>query len=47
MYPEVQLGGICLAFIVIMVPLHGSCHGTVLMLPLLLLDLHQKPIFFS
>ena len=42
MYPEVQLGGIFFALIAIVVPLHGPCHSIVLMLPLLLLDLHQK-----
>ena len=41
-YPEVQLGRVFLALIVLVVPLHGSRHSIMLMLPLLLLDLHTQ-----
>lgn len=42
-YPEVQLGGIFLPFMTFVVPLHGSGHGIVLLLPSVLLDLHTTP----
>lgn len=42
MYPEVELGAVLLAFLMLVVPLHGPRHSIVLLLPLLLLDLHTS-----
>ena len=42
MYPEVQLGFVFLALVMLVIPFHGPCHGIVLMLPLLLLDLNRN-----
>lgn len=42
MYPEMELGAVFLAFLMLVEPLHGPCHCIMLLLPLLLLDLHTN-----